>query len=209
MVPVGMSERQVVSSYPLPVAVASPRPEINIPASVSELSDYIKAASGVDINVCYQCRKCSSGCPVRYEMDYAPAEVLHAARLGLRNLVLKSKTLWLCAGCQTCATRCPQDVNLVKAMDALRALALRRGYKPAEPEVARLYSNMISNIRFFGRLYELGLVGQLKLATRHFTKDVRFGLAMLKRGKLAVLPDMGAFGQTRKMMGQVKKMEAR
>lgn len=178
-------------------------------ASVSQFGELLSQTSGVDINVCYQCRKCVSGCPVAYAMDYTPVQLLHAVRLGLKDLVLGSATIWLCASCETCVTRCPQDVDLVRVMDSLRAMALRAEVKPKVPDVASFYRSSLNNIRIFGRMYELGLIGQLKLATRQFGKDLRLGSQMLKRRKLKLLPDFAGLGKSRSVFSRVQKLERR
>ncbi|MHC4680967.1 MAG: 4Fe-4S dicluster domain-containing protein [Planctomycetota bacterium] len=74
------------------------------------------------MNLCYQYRKCAAGCPVSRAMDHAPAQL--SMRLGMDDFVLNSKTMWLCASCETCATRCPQDVDIAEVMDALKITAL-------------------------------------------------------------------------------------
>ena len=176
---------------------------------VSQFGDWLQEVSGVDINVCYQCRKCTSGCPVAYAMDYTPVQILHAACLGLKDLALRSTTIWLCAGCETCVTRCPQDVDLPQVMDSLKAIAVRWGVKPGEPEVASFYRSSLQNIRLFGRLYELGLVGQLKLATRQFRKDLTLGVEMLKKRKLRLMPDLATMGRTRRIFSRVRKLEGK
>jgi heterodisulfide reductase subunit C len=140
-------------------------------------------------------------------MDYTPAQILHAARLGFKDLVLNSATIWLCAGCETCVTRCPQDVNIINAMDAMRVIAINEGYKPKESEVADFYRYSLNNIQFFGRLYEIGLMGRLKLATRKFRKDMTLGLGLMKRGKLSLIPDLGALGVTLRIRSRVRKSE--
>jgi heterodisulfide reductase subunit C len=203
--------KNAVGSSPIPsVASGMASTELNISsASVSEFADLIKRASGVDINVCYQCRKCASGCPVAYAMDYTPAQILHAARLGLRDIALGSATIWLCSACETCVTRCPQQVDLVKAMDSMRMMALRERVKPRAPEVAQFYRYSLQSIGFFGRMYELGLMGQLKLFTRQFRRDLELGLGLFKRGKLNILPNLGALGATRKIVSRVRKLERR
>ena len=183
--------------------------EWTIPSKVSLFSDMIEETCGVDLNVCYQCRKCHSGCPVAFAMDYTPVQLLHAARLGLKDLVLGSATIWLCASCETCVTRCPQDVDLVKVIDSMRLLALRSKVKPAVPEVAQFYRASLLNIRLFGRLYEIGLIGQLKLTTRQFTKDLRLGWEMLRKRKLTLLPSFDSFGKLNNLFSQVQELERR
>ncbi|MBU2572747.1 MAG: 4Fe-4S dicluster domain-containing protein, partial [Elusimicrobia bacterium] len=82
--------------------------------------DDIAKESGQNVNLCFQCKKCTAGCPVADEMDITPTQVIHAIRLGQNDLVLNSKTIWLCASCETCTTRCPQEVDIARVMDACR-----------------------------------------------------------------------------------------
>jgi heterodisulfide reductase subunit C len=60
-------------------------------------------------------------------------------RLGMDDLVLNSKAMWLCASCETCTTMCPQDVDVAKVMDAVKITALHQGIKPAVQKSFRLY----------------------------------------------------------------------
>jgi ferredoxin len=41
-----------------------------------------------DVNLCYQCEKCTSGCPVSAEMELVPAQIMHAAQLNLKQKIL-------------------------------------------------------------------------------------------------------------------------
>ena len=182
--------------------------EVNIPSdTVSEFAEIIRETSGLDINVCYQCKKCTSGCPVAYAMDYTPAQLMHAIRLGLKDLVLNSATIWLCASCETCATRCPQEVDITKVMDTLRIMAVRAGIKPKVGDVTAFHRTGLNNVRFFGRMYELGLIGMLKLSTGQYTKDMGLGIKMLKKGKLKLLPSFQGSSKTRRIFSKVKERE--
>ena len=182
--------------------------EFNIPSdTVSEFAETIKETSGLDINVCYQCKKCTSGCPVAYAMDYTPTQLIQAIRLGLKELVLTSATIWLCTSCETCTTRCPQELDLVKVMDALRIMAVHAGIKSKVPEVASFYRADLNNIRLFGRMYELGLIGMLKLSSGQFTKDIGLGIKMLQKGKLNLLPSFRGSSTTRGIFAKVKERE--
>jgi len=180
---------------------------VQVTRGYSEFGEAVRSISRVDVNSCFQCAKCASGCPVSYAMDYTPTQIIHAIQLGLTDLVMNSKTIWLCASCQTCTTRCPQDVDLAKVMDALRIMAIRTGVKPKVPEVAAFYRALLFNIRFSGRMYELGLIGMLKLLTGQFTKDLGLGLKMLKKGKLKLLPSFRGSSMTRKIFAKVREQE--
>jgi heterodisulfide reductase subunit C len=72
---------------------------------------------------CYQCRKCSSGCPVSFSMELLPHQVMRMIQLEADRELLTANTAWVCAGCQTCTTRCPNDIDIAGVMDELRQLA--------------------------------------------------------------------------------------
>jgi heterodisulfide reductase subunit C len=86
----------------------------------------VEEISGQDLLDCNQCGKCSAGCPVVAAMDILPSQALRMAQLGMEE-VLQSKTIWICASCLTCSTRCPKGVDLPRLMEALRQIALRKG----------------------------------------------------------------------------------
>jgi heterodisulfide reductase subunit C len=82
--------------------------------------------SGQNLMACNQCGKCSAGCPAAFAMDLLPNQVIRLVQLGLEE-VLQSRTIWLCASCLTCASRCPKGVDLSRVMDTLRLIVLRSG----------------------------------------------------------------------------------
>jgi heterodisulfide reductase subunit C len=65
-------------------------------------------------------------------MDKLPNEIIRLCQLGQEEEVSKSKTIWLCASCFTCASRCPKGVDLSKVMEAIRTILLRKGYEAVE-----------------------------------------------------------------------------
>jgi len=101
-------------------------------------SDFVRRVeeiSGQDLLACNQCGKCSAGCPVTFAMDLLPSQVIRLAQLGLEE-VLDANTIWYCASCQTCLSRCPRGVDLPRVMEALRQISLReRGDYLAMPEL--------------------------------------------------------------------------
>jgi heterodisulfide reductase subunit C len=91
-------------------------------------SDFVKKVeelSGQKILSCYQCGKCSAGCPSSFAMDLLPSQIIRMVQLGLQDEIINSKTIWLCASCLTCAVRCPRGVDLAKVFEALRLLVTR------------------------------------------------------------------------------------
>ena len=50
----------------------------------------VEAHCGQLVSTCFQCEKCSSGCPVAFAMDILPHRLIRAVHLGLKDEVLKS-----------------------------------------------------------------------------------------------------------------------
>ena len=137
------------------------------------------------LSKCYQCGKCSAGCPVNFEMDYTPNQIIKMTELGMDDKVLNSKTIWLCVSCNTCSTRCPKGFEVTGIMDVLREIAEKRGITAiAEKEVQMFHEVFLDNVKSNGRIFELELVGKYKLKTRRLFRDMFLAPKMLEKGKL-------------------------
>lgn len=123
----------------------------------SELADKVESISTQKMLACYQCGKCSAGCPVVSAMDLPPHMVMRLVQLGAWDEVLESKAIWLCASCHTCVSRCPKSVDLSRIMEALRLVLLRRDFRGFDP--ATLAEGLIC------RLPQQALVGIMRKAT--------------------------------------------
>lgn len=154
------------------------------------LAEVIKARCGENAMLCYQCKKCSAGCPVAEHMDLAPNQVMRAIQYGLDDQVLNCQTIWLCADCETCFTRCPQGLDIPRMMDAIKGIAKERGIKPRVPDVATFYELALAWINRIGRVYELGLMGEFNLRTGRPTRNMGLGLRMFRSGKMKILPEI-------------------
>ncbi|MBW1839975.1 MAG: 4Fe-4S dicluster domain-containing protein, partial [Deltaproteobacteria bacterium] len=106
----------------------------------------VEKSSGVKVSACYQCKKCSSGCPVTFAMDYLPNKLLHMIQMGLKDEVLKSATIWVCASCETCTTRCPNDIDIARIMDVMRRESLKSGLATGEKKVPVFHDAFLSSI---------------------------------------------------------------
>jgi heterodisulfide reductase subunit B len=165
------------------------------------LAQLIQREIGQNPFLCYQCVKCTSGCPLADHFDLKPNQVMRCLQLSEEH-VLECKTIWLCASCQTCTTRCPQGLDIAGIMDALRIESKKRGLPPAVPDVDKFGMLFLRDIGLLGRLYEVGLMAGMNLVTGHLLKDMDMGLQMMKRGKLNLMPGITRPPKT------VKRIEA-
>ena len=152
----------------------------------------VEKRAEVDLSVCYQCKKCSIGCPVAALVASPPAEIIRRLQLGAGDELLQSDLVWLCLSCDTCYARCPNQINFPAIIDALRAIALEKGVaKPAgsAPLFNRLFLNTVKR---YGRAYDLQMIASYKLGTGKFMDDVEKFPSMLAKGKMAVMPPSGA-----------------
>jgi heterodisulfide reductase subunit C len=154
----------------------------------------IEQATGVKLNHCYQCGKCAAGCPVAQDMDMTSCQIMRLVQLGNPDwdrMALKSEGIWMCLACETCATRCPQEVEVPLVMDYLRAEAVALGLAhPRSRDILAFHRAFMDSVKATGRLYEIGLVADYKFRSRHFLKDVVLAPKMYLRGKLPLLPHL-------------------
>jgi heterodisulfide reductase subunit C2 len=155
--------------------------------------------SGEKINNCYQCKKCTAGCPITFAMDILPHQIIKYIQLGLEEKVLTSKTIWLCAACETCGTRCPNEIMLADMMDALRQRALASGYKNriGEKGTSAFHEEFLSSIKTNGRLYEAMMMAKTRMRSGRFLtylmkgewiSDIKLFIPMFFKGKMGLFP---------------------
>jgi heterodisulfide reductase subunit C len=137
---------------------------------------------------CYQCKKCSSGCPMERDSDVRPHEIIRMVQLGRRQEALGNKGIWMCVSCQTCVSRCPMNVDTPALIDALRATASRREIPTSVRQVPVFNRVFLEWAKHLGRVYELGMMATFKLGSREFFADVEKFPVMLRKGKLRLLP---------------------
>jgi heterodisulfide reductase subunit C len=89
----------------------------------------VEKISGQKLLACYQCGKCSAGCPMAAHMDVLPNQIIRMAQLGMQKQLLATKTIWVCVSCLTCNSRCPKDIRIAEVIESLRETALRDGQR--------------------------------------------------------------------------------
>lgn len=170
----------------------------------NDLAEKIRAQTGENVYLCYQCVKCTSGCPLMEYFDLAPNQVMRAAQLGLEDVVFDAKTPWLCASCQTCTTRCPQGIDVARVMDFIVMEARARGIAPKVREVGLFNKVFLRDVDVLGRSYELGLILEMNMRTLKPLKDVPMGLKMMVKRKVRLLPGIVRVPKAKR----VKRVEA-
>ncbi|MFA4915412.1 MAG: 4Fe-4S dicluster domain-containing protein [Syntrophales bacterium] len=151
---------------------------------LEEINEKIR---GVPIQRCYHCRKCTAGCPLSFAMEYNPNRIIKMIQMDKRDEVLKSSTIWLCVSCETCITRCPNEVDIARLMDALRQMAIESGLAAKEKNVLKFHEAFLSNIKSWGRINEPLMMAQYKLKSGDLFSDIAMGIEMFRKGKLHLL----------------------
>lgn len=161
---------------------------------ISGLGGEVLEHTGVTVNHCYQCGKCSAGCPLSGEMEYPPSYVMRMLQTEnqlLDEKVLRSFTIWVCLTCEMCYSRCPMSIDIPRMMDFLREKSLREGKtNPKAKEIIAFHKSFLDSIKYTGRLYEIGLLVDYKARTLKLLQDMVLAPKMLARGKLNILPEL-------------------
>ncbi len=162
--------------------------------STHTLSGQIELHTGVKSARCYQCGKCSAGCPLANEMEFTPSATMRMLQLedeAADKELLRSPGIWLCLSCEMCISRCPMTIDIPKVMDYLRQKSLEAGVQPAgkTKNIVSFHQSFLDMIRRTGRSYEIGLVVDYKMRSLNLFQDVSLAPQMLKRGKLPLLPE--------------------
>lgn len=180
------------------------------PMPSGALAARIRSASGVNVYACYQCKRCSTGCPVADVADVHPAQVIRAVQLGDVSMSVRSRFIWLCTGCETCTTRCPAGVDVASVVEELRIVARDDGRLRTEMPFARILALNYRSFRRWGRLYEIELVLlDLLGRPRAALQTIGFGMRMLAKGKVGLLPGIGDPKRMRRMVRTAERIEAR
>jgi heterodisulfide reductase subunit C len=156
------------------------------------LSGRLRAETGESAYKCYQCGKCTAGCPLAGEMDVPPSQMLRLLQLGLPEFeeeAVRAFSSWLCLTCETCGARCPKEVDVPRVMEFVRQESLRRGtVHPRGKDILAFYRSFLDSVKATGRLHEVGMIAAYKFRTFHFLQDVLVAPQLALRGKLKPLP---------------------
>ncbi|CAA7602218.1 Alpha-helical ferredoxin [Acididesulfobacillus acetoxydans] len=136
------------------------------------LLEEVEARSGQKVQECYQCSKCSGGCPFSGIMDYAPNSILEMIVYGLKDQLLSSKAIQMCIQCGTCGAQCPAGFEMYEVMNVLRELAKEEGYVSREVKIPKMNQIFLGEVRKGGRMHEVNLMVKNMLSQGELVRDV-------------------------------------
>lgn len=167
----------------------------------------VQEISGVYLSVCFQCKKCTSGCPVSKLVKSPPSEIMRRLHLNSGDEILESDILWMCVSCETCSARCPMGIDVAAVMDALRKLAMEKGASKQKGNVPLFNRTFLKTVQIFGRTYDIAMITAYKLGTLKFMNDTEKFPTMLKKRKIALLPSFGGDRKTTKRIFKKAKQK--
>jgi heterodisulfide reductase subunit C len=175
-----------------------------------KLARDLRDVTGENVMLCYQCKKCTLGCPSAYTMKMKPHELMRAVQLGLKENIFWSGTIWVCLSCETCNTRCPQGINILRVIDGLREMTFSKkdDYYNPYPAIPAFHRTFLALVERFGKVYELGLALLINLKMLTPFKDVDMASSMFLKGKLKLFPYFGkGRKELRQVMARIRKLE--
>ena len=172
----------------VPVGTVSPKPSRQIEWANPAFLREVERRSGAPVSACFQCHKCSAGCPIGPDMDLLSSQVMRLVNLGASQEVLEAEAIWACASCEACTARCPQGIDIAAVMDTLRMMAIERKATLADTRGSSFNKAFLTSVRWHGRVFEAGMMALYKLFSRDFFSDMDKLPKMLAKHKLSFLP---------------------
>ncbi len=145
-------------------------------------------AYGEQLLSCIQCGTCSATCPLSHYMDYTPRRIIAMVKEGMREEVLNSFTIWLCASCYACTSECPREIKITDVMYALKREAIIAGVYPKRFAIPMLANKFYRQVLKHGRQNESRLIITLYLLTNPFNllRNARLALRLMIKGRLSL-----------------------
>jgi len=158
-----------------------------------DLSYKVRQVTGVNVHECYQCGKCTAGCPVGERMDLRPSVIMRMLQTGdaaSEEEILRSNSIWLCLTCETCYSRCPMELELPKIFDYLREKSYTEGKVNAQSrDIVAFHKSFLNAVEQNGRLHEMSLILDYKMHSGNLFQDLTLAPEMYSKGKLHLLPE--------------------
>lgn len=150
------------------------------------LANVMKMKGGQNILDCIQCGICAGSCHAAWAMDFTPMQIIRMLHLGMKEMALSSSTIWICASCYTCATRCPRGIDIPLLMSGLKNIAIREKIPAKIKMKPKFHKSFAEIVQKYGRIHEPELF--LKISNKTdipaLIKNAALGWMLLRKGKL-------------------------
>jgi len=159
---------------------------------------------------CLQCGTCTGSCPVSYAMDISPRMVIALFRAGQIEEILRSRTIWICASCYMCTTRCPQAIKITDLLYALKRTAMDAKLYPDRFPVYLLSRSFVHLVNRYGRNHEilLLLLYHLRRNPLALFRLIPLGVSLFRRGRISFFPSkIKGVEAIRKILGASQALE--
>ncbi len=185
--------------------------EVELRKAFLEQVHFIPA--GEKIKRCIQCGTCTGSCPVSYAMDISPRELIALFRAGEMETIMKSRTIWICASCYACTTRCPSGIKITDIIYALKRTAMEKKYRSHEAHQVQILANLfIQNLMSYGRLHEGTLIRKyyMKTSIKKLFGLLPLGKKMFQKKRIAILPQkIKAYASLSRIINKAQEIEMR
>ncbi|MEA3510697.1 MAG: 4Fe-4S dicluster domain-containing protein, partial [Actinomycetota bacterium] len=154
------------------------------------LAETNRIPGGGRLDQCIQCGSCTASCPVSYAMDLTPRQLIAMFRAGAIEELLESRTIWVCASCYQCTTRCPADIQITDLIYAFRRIAMETGIFPKRFPTYVFSESFIAQVRRYGRNFESSLILEYFLRTRpqKLLGRANAGIALIRHRRIPIRP---------------------
>jgi heterodisulfide reductase subunit C2 len=170
------------------------------------LAAELRSMTGQNPAECYQCGKCSAGCPMAAETRLRPHDVMRLINLDRRDTLFQDESIWLCLTCETCTARCPNGCDPARLIDGLREMSVAR----APRAIGAFHRSFLDQVKANGRMFEFGLVVEYKLRSGKLLNDALSTPGMISRGKLKFVPSpIKGVGDVRRIFAACEEKAAR
>lgn len=139
---------------------------------------------------CIQCGICAGSCHARFAMDYSPMQIIKMIHLGMKKPVLESSTIWICASCYACATRCPRGIDIPALMSGLKNMAMENNVPCPIETKPKFHKAFVEILKRYGRMHEPQLQVKLmnKTSLNELYRNASLGLRLFRKGKVKLKP---------------------
>jgi len=154
------------------------------------IEEVMKMRGGENVLDCIQCGVCAGSCHARFAMDYSPMQIIKMIHLGIKRPVLESSTIWICASCYSCATRCPHGIDIPALMSGLKNMAMANNVPCAIETKPKFHKAFVEILRKYGRMHEPQLQVKLlnKTSPKELFRNASLGMRLWKKGKVKLQP---------------------